>query len=210
MATINGQFDIAMLLLERGADPNLAARVNGATPLWAAINTQWQPRTRFPQPQEMELQKATYLDVMSKRCSRRAPIRTPGSASIPGTWSTAAAATGTAAWPTPPGSTAFWRAAYSTDVEAMRLLVKYGADPNIPTMAPQQAGPPRPPRAAAPAADGRSTKPRCHRRRARRCCRRFPTAGRARRRCTPRPASSTAKASPATPTATRRTAGCRR
>jgi hypothetical protein len=33
------------------------------------------------------------------------------------------------------GSTAFWRAAYGTDVEAMKLLVKYGADPNIPTMA---------------------------------------------------------------------------
>src|SRR5262249_36007651 len=33
------------------------------------------------------------------------------------------------------GSTAFWRAAYGTDVEAMRLLVKHGADPNIPTMA---------------------------------------------------------------------------
>jgi hypothetical protein len=33
------------------------------------------------------------------------------------------------------GSTAFWRAAYGTDVDAMKLLVKYGADPNIPTMA---------------------------------------------------------------------------
>ena len=64
MATINGQFDMAMLLLERGADPNIAAGVNGATPLWSVVNTQWQPRTRFPQPQEMEQQKATYLDVM--------------------------------------------------------------------------------------------------------------------------------------------------
>jgi len=34
------------------------------------------------------------------------------------------------------GSTAFWRAAYGVDVDAMRLLVKYGADPNIPTVAP--------------------------------------------------------------------------
>ena len=64
IAMINGQFDVAMLLVERGANPNLAADGNGVTPLWAAINTQWQPRTRFPQPQEMELQKATYLDVM--------------------------------------------------------------------------------------------------------------------------------------------------
>jgi ankyrin repeat protein len=32
------------------------------------------------------------------------------------------------------GATPFWRAAYATDVTAMRLLVKYGADPNISTM----------------------------------------------------------------------------
>ena len=31
------------------------------------------------------------------------------------------------------GATAFWRAAYGTDVEAMKLLVAYGADPNIRT-----------------------------------------------------------------------------
>ena len=44
--------------------PEPRRQEHGATPLWAAINTQWQPRTRFPQPQEMELQKATYLEVM--------------------------------------------------------------------------------------------------------------------------------------------------
>ena len=34
---------------------------------------------------------------------------------------------------------AFWRAAYASDVDAMKLLVAHGADPNIPTMKP--AGP---------------------------------------------------------------------
>jgi ankyrin repeat protein len=38
------------------------------------------------------------------------------------------------------GSTAFWRAAYGTDVEAMKLLVAYGADPSIPTIAPPARG----------------------------------------------------------------------
>src|SRR5262249_2406195 len=39
------------------------------------------------------------------------------------------------------GSTAFWRAAYAVDVDAMKLLVKYGADPNIPAIrAPQTGG----------------------------------------------------------------------
>ena len=32
------------------------------------------------------------------------------------------------------GATPFWRAAYASDVDAMRLLVAHGADPNIPTM----------------------------------------------------------------------------
>ncbi len=50
MAVINGQFDVAMLLVERGANPNLAAKGNSAVPLWAAVNTQWQPRRAFPSP----------------------------------------------------------------------------------------------------------------------------------------------------------------
>jgi len=32
------------------------------------------------------------------------------------------------------GSTPFWRAAYASDLDAMRLLVARGADPNIPTV----------------------------------------------------------------------------
>jgi ankyrin repeat protein len=34
------------------------------------------------------------------------------------------------------GATPFWRAAYASDVDAMKLLVSYGADPNIPTVKP--------------------------------------------------------------------------
>ena len=32
------------------------------------------------------------------------------------------------------GATPFWRAAYAADVDAMKLMLKYGADPTIPTM----------------------------------------------------------------------------
>src|SRR5262249_56084689 len=39
------------------------------------------------------------------------------------------------------GATAFWRAAYASDVDAMKLLVSYGADPNIRTK--RSAGRPR-------------------------------------------------------------------
>jgi uncharacterized protein len=154
MATINGQFDMAMLLLERGADPNLAARVNGATPLWSAVNTQWQPRTRFPQPQEMELQKATYIDVMAKLLEKGAD---PNARLKQHPWYMVYSGCGNrnCGLADTSGSTAFWRAAYSTDVEAMRLLVKFGADPHIPSMAPRQAVR-RGPEGGGPGSDGSS------------------------------------------------------
>jgi ankyrin repeat protein len=138
MAVINGQFDVAMLFIKRGADPNLAADLNGVTPLWAAINAEWQPRTRFPQPQQMELQKATYFDVMKALLDAGADPNArlrihPWYMVYSGCGNRNCGLADTA------GSTAFWRAAYGTDVEAMRLLVKYGADPNIPTIAPRQA-----------------------------------------------------------------------
>jgi ankyrin repeat protein len=137
MAVINGQFDMAMFLIERGANPNLSSMPNGATPLWAAVNTQWQPRTRYPQPQEMEQQKATYLDVMKALldagANPDARLRThPWYLVYSGCGNRNCGLADTA------GSTAFWRAAYATDVEAMKLLVAYGADANIPTIAPPQ------------------------------------------------------------------------
>jgi ankyrin repeat protein len=138
MAVINGQFDTAMFFLSRGANPNLAAGVNGVTPLWAAINAEWQPRTRFPQPQEMEQQKATYLDVMKALLDAGAD---PNARLRTHPWYLVYSGCGNrnCGLADNSGSTAFWRAAYATDLEAMRLLVAHGADPNIPTIAPQQA-----------------------------------------------------------------------
>src|SRR5690242_14738441 len=57
------------------------------------------------------------------------------------------------------GSTAFWRAAYGTDVEAMKLLVSYGADPNIPTIAPPRPVRRGPPPGGGPGIDGTSAQP---------------------------------------------------
>jgi uncharacterized protein len=151
MAAINGQFDVAMMLIEQGADPNITTKGNAVAPLWAAINTQWQPRTRFPQPQEMELQKATYLDVMEALLKGGAD---PNARLQSHPWIMVYTGCGNrnCGLADTSGSTAFWRAAYSVDLDAMKLLVKYGADPHVPTVAPanfRRGGPP--PQPAAPA-----------------------------------------------------------
>ena len=145
LAVINGQFDLALLLLERGADPNVAARINGAAPLWATVNARWQPRTRFPQPQERGLQKATYLDVMKTLLEAGAD---PDARLTMHPWYMVYSGCGNrnCGLADTEGSTAFWRAAYATDVEAMRLLVEYGAELNTPTKAPpprRRRGPPQ-------------------------------------------------------------------
>ena len=137
MAIINGQFDVAMMLVGRKADPNLAADLNGVFPLWAAVNTQWQPRTRFPQPQEMLQQKATYLDVMTALLDAGAD---PNARTTGHPWYMVYSGCGNAncGLADTRGSTAFWRAAYAVDLEAMKLLVAKGADPNIATLAPKE------------------------------------------------------------------------
>ena len=129
VATLNGHFDLALLLLARGADPNLASAA-GATPLFAAINVQWAPRARYPQPRAQDLQKATYLETMEGLLEAGA---NPDARLEKSLWYMSynhCCAEST------DGATPFWRAANALDVEAMRLLVAYGADVNVPTKAP--------------------------------------------------------------------------
>lgn len=139
VALINGQFDVAMELIRRGANVNTASDSHGVTPLWAAINARWQPRTRFPQPQEMDAQKADYLTVMQalidKGADVNARIRVHPWYMVYTDCGNANCGLSNSA-----GATAFWRASYGTDVEAMRFLVKHGADPNIPTFVARAAG----------------------------------------------------------------------
>lgn len=138
-ATINSQWDVAMLLIERGADPNRASTLTAAAPVWSTVNAQWQPRTRFPQPQEGLYQKASYLDVLE------ALLKAGGDPDAKVTMQPyylnfSGCGNGNCGLTRLDGTTALLRAAHSADVEAMRLLVAYGADYKIPRSPQAQGG----------------------------------------------------------------------
>ncbi|NNF26649.1 MAG: hypothetical protein HKN73_05490 [Gemmatimonadetes bacterium] len=132
IAIINGNYDLAMMLLERGADPNLASE-DGVAPLFATLNNRWALRTWYPQPTAWQQQETDYLEVLGALLARGAD---PNARVNTHVWYTAynAGRMGVDF----AGATPFWRAAYSLDVEAMRLLHASGADPNISTMKPPE------------------------------------------------------------------------
>jgi ankyrin repeat protein len=133
-ATVNGHFDLATLLLERGADPNLVAE-NGVGPLYAAINLMWAPRAGYPQPRAHLNQRVGYLEYMQKLLEKGAD---PNARVNKKVWYSNYNFDQSGVEET--GSTAFWRAAYAADVDAMKLLMSFGADPLIPTAKPPERG----------------------------------------------------------------------
>ncbi|MGH9384096.1 MAG: ankyrin repeat domain-containing protein [Vicinamibacterales bacterium] len=128
IAIINGHFDLGLYLLEKGASPAAASQA-GATPLYAALNVQWAPIAAYPQPRAHLQQEHSHLDVMTALVARGADPN---------------ARLGRKVWYSSYnfdqssvdeiGATPFWRAAYASDVAAMRLLISYGADPTLPTI----------------------------------------------------------------------------
>lgn len=144
LATINGHYDLAKALLARGADANLASDA-GATPLYAVINKEWAPTSRTPQPTFNLQQQTSYLELVEILLKARADPNARLKRSL---------------WYTTynrdnlrvdfRGATPFWRAAYATDIPAMKLLLAHGADATVPTIrAAARAG-----RGGAPAAGG--------------------------------------------------------
>ena len=126
MAIVNGHLDLAKSLLDRGADPNLAT-LAGLTALYATVDLQWAPHASYPQP-STEQEKIGYRDLMKALLERGANVNARV-AEKP--WFRSLFSDPT--WVDPASATAFWRAAQSSDIAAMRLLIEHGADPKIAT-----------------------------------------------------------------------------
>ena len=124
-AISNGHLDLANYLLGKGANPNLL-NVYGESALYAAVDFRnveisWRPtpRTFEEKVDTLALTRALLEHKADPniRLIRKLPFRSIQDRQWMGT----------------AGATAFWRAAVSDDVDAMKLLVEQGANPNIPS-----------------------------------------------------------------------------
>ena len=130
MAIINGHFDLAKILIDRGADPN-ALSTQGVSPLYAVLNVEWAPKALYPQPQAHKQQKLGYLELMQLLIDKGADVNARTKMKV---WYSGYSFDLSGVDEI--GASVFWRAAYASDIAAMKLLVAAGADPNVPTMKP--------------------------------------------------------------------------
>ena len=126
LAVINGHYDLAKVLLDRGANPRLAT-TDGATALYAVIDVQWAPHTWYAQP-IIANEHIGYLDLASALLGHGAD---PNAAIGRKLWFRAFANDET--WFDVESATPFLRAAIAGDLAAMKLLVEHGANPNLAT-----------------------------------------------------------------------------
>src|SRR5687767_7990887 len=128
-AIVNNRVAVAKFLLEQGADIH-SADWYGRTPLWAAVETR-----------NMDVDNATFvnsierepmLDVIRTLLERGAKVNIRIK-EVPPIRRTFLRTTGSLEWVDFTGQTPFLTASRAADLTLMRLLLKYGADPNIGT-----------------------------------------------------------------------------
>lgn len=126
VAITNNHIQLAMYLLEKGANPNAADRFWKRTPLYAAVEMRNMDFTRESPPpvadaaDPMDLIKA----LLAKGANPNAQVNTTPVRGF---------MQGSANWVNFDGQTPFIRAALAGDITLMRLLLEKGADPNIKT-----------------------------------------------------------------------------
>ena len=125
-AIANGHYTVAQYLLDRGADPNLV-NLDGLGPVYATVNMRFAPVSWAPNPRT-DQEAVDSLDLLQALLARGAD---PDARIARKLWFSPTSHD--RSWVDPSGSTPFWRAAQSSDVDAMRILVEAGADPNLAT-----------------------------------------------------------------------------
>jgi ankyrin repeat protein len=119
-AIINGHYDVAALLVERGADPNIGDNA-GMAAVYALVDMRTEPfminrPTRKPSGQVSDV--TLLKQLLAHGADPNAPLKTPILARYHNIGDAQLGA----------GATPLMRAARSRDVEAMRLLLDSGAD----------------------------------------------------------------------------------
>jgi ankyrin repeat protein len=130
MAIINGHFDLAKVLIDHGANVN-AVSLQGVSPLYAVLNVEWAPKALYPQPQAHKQQQLGYLELMQLLIDKGADVNARTKMKV---WYSGYSFDLSGVDEI--GASVFWRAAYASDIAAMKLLVAAGADPHVPTIKP--------------------------------------------------------------------------
>lgn len=126
LATLNGNPEVAVELLEAGADPKVADKY-GRTVLFVA--TDMNTLDANPRPAPPIKGNKTYVDVVKAAVAKGADVNARLTASLP-IW---VAQGGTHNPVLRDGATAFLRASMSADLEVMNLLLGAGADTSLAT-----------------------------------------------------------------------------
>jgi uncharacterized protein len=122
VATQNRYYQLASYLIDNGANPNLTNK-GGWSPLYLAIDNRNIEGGDYP----LRKPDADPLTFIKTLIAKGADVNWRVQES---TWYRTVF---TSQWVHEDGATAFWRAAQSSDLEVMKLLLEHGADPNIST-----------------------------------------------------------------------------
>jgi len=126
-AAINGHTDVAELLLEKGADTNVADTF-GRTVLYQAIDLN-NLEAVSPRPAPKVTGRTSPLELATLAIAKGAALNAQIISGLPPRSTQGNNDT------TPVGATPIYRAAKSSDVEAVRILLAAGADPSMPASA---------------------------------------------------------------------------